>query len=337
VRLGIFSVLLLALISASQPVEGGKKRTAKKKPAATQSDTEETSAEESAEADTSSPAPSPAPSAAGPPSSPIVAGSDLPAWVEGMVWTVKTAYRKLPIGRVGKDVKPEDVAIPGWSDPTYWSYTVKKVKRGTGGSQYLLQVRNKDGSKAAMASLYLARYPLAASGPEVLALNKGKFYTLLQGQLKPTSKDYVPMGAPSFPVLADDSLIPYDFPVLPFLPRPPTGQKSSDLTRTFAITEDLDGLKFARDVAQIEHQNTSVDSFVNKELADYLKSKAWDAPDLAMIEMKRKFDGMTVKQVWSPKLPWPVYSETATVRSWLWEYEPPKPGSTPAPTPSAKN
>lgn len=328
----MLSLLVLALVTASQPAEGGKKRSPKKKPAAE-------AAGESAESDAegASPAPPPAsPSPAGPPSSPIVAGSGLPDWPEGMSWTVKSSYRKLPVGRAGKDVKPESITIPGWSEPTYWSYHVKKVKHGTGGSQYLVQVKNKDGGKAAMASLYLARYAVPG-GVEVLALTKGKFYTLIQGQLKPAAKDYVPPGSPPFPVVGDDSLIPYDFPVLPFLPRAPSGQKTGELTRTFGVTEDMDGLKFARDVTQIEHQNRSVEQFVNKELADYLKSKGWDAGELAMIELKRKFDGMTVKQVWSAELPWPLYSESATARSWLWEFERPTPGAAPSSAPPAKN
>src|SRR5206468_3765804 len=92
-------------------------------------------------------------------------GSGLPEWREGTGWTVKSVYRKLPVGHAtsgqgGKSVKPEELSVSGWSEPTYWSFLVKKVKGGGGITQYLLQVKNKDGGRAALASLYLARYPM---------------------------------------------------------------------------------------------------------------------------------------------------------------------------------
>lgn len=287
-------------------------------------------------APSASPEPSASATAGGPRSAAIVPGSGLPEWTEGMNWTVKSVYRKLPIGRVGKDVKPEDLPLPGWTEPTFWTFHVKKVKRGSGVSQYLVQVRAKDGDKAAMASLFLARYPIGG-GAEVLSLSKGKFYTMIAGQLRPTSRPYVPAGNPSFPVLADDSLIPYDMPVLPFLPRAPVGQKGGDLTRTFAVTEDNDGLKFARDVTQIEHQGKSMESFVGKEVAEYVKAKGWDGQELTLVELKRKFDGQDVKQVWSNKLPWFLYSESSTMRSWLLETGADEPGPAQSPAPSAQN
>lgn len=310
------------MITASGPASASKKRSR------TSDDTEESPKKKAADEEDEAPKPT----KAAPKASALSVSSGLPDWKEGMGWTVKSVYRKLPVGHVSKDVKPEDVSMPGWSAPTYWSFLVKKVKSGQGITQYLLQVRNKDGSKAAMASLYFARYPV---GADVLALNRGKFYTLMAGQLKPISRPYVTPGGPPNPVMADDSLIPYDFPALPFQAKAPASEKETELARTFTITEELEGgIKYARDVTQVEHQNANLEAFGGKELVQYIESKGWAKTDLSLVEMRRKFDGRTVKQVWSPKLPWPIFSDSNTVRSWLWDLEAPK--AAPSPAPSAQ-
>lgn len=329
-RLGLFGLLALAVITASGPASASKKRS--------RSDESEETPKKKASDDTDEDAPRPAKPSG---KSTLSVSSGLPDWREGTGWTVKSVYRKLPVGHVNKDVKPDEVSVPGWSAPTYWSFLVKKVKSGQGITQYLLQVRNKDGSRAAMASLYFAQYPV---GTDVLALNRGKFYTLMAGQLKPISRPYVTPGSPPHPVMADDSLIPYDFPALPFQAKAPPGVKETELARTFTITEELDGVKYARDVTQVELQNTPVEAFGGKELAEYISSKDWSKTDLSLVEMRRKFDGRTVRQVWSPKLPWPIYSDSTTVRSWLWDLEAPKadpraerdPAASPSPAPSAQ-
>lgn len=351
-RLGLFGLLVLAVVMASQPASASKKRpkhddsdseSSESKSGKSGKGSKSKESDDDGDAD-EAPAKKPSkPAAPRPVSAALAASSGLPDWREGTGWTVKTVYRRLPAGRVNKDTKPDDVSIPGWSDPTYWAYLVKKVKGGEAITQYLLQVKNKDGSRAAMASLYFARYPM---GAEVLALNRGKFYSLMAGQLKPTNRLYVTPGGPPHPILADDSLIPYDFPALPFQAKAPASAKETSLARTFTITEELDGLKFARDVTQVELQNTTVEAFAGKELAEYIKSKGWSTSDLSFVEFRRKFDGMVVKQVWSSKLPWCIYSESLGMRSWLWDQEAPKPetpklpgaipSAAPSPEPSAQ-
>ena len=357
-RLGLFGLLALVVVLASRPADASKKRS-KRSTSSDSGSSGSTSSGKSAKDDEKAsgddegdgdekPAPKPAPSKEAPEprgnAAPLGTGSGLPEWREGTGWTVKTVYRKLPVKRAGKNVKPEELSVSGWSEPTYWSFLVKKVKGGGGITQYLLQVRNKDGGKAALASLYLARYPMGPA-TDVMALTRGKFYTMMSGLLKPTTRPYVTPGQQPHPVLAEDSVIPYDVPALPFQAKAPPGVKETELARTFSFTEDLDGQKVAREVTQVEIQNTTLDAFGGKELTEYIKSKGWATTDLSYVELRRNSElpkvKQVVKQVWSPKLPWYLYSETPSMRSWLWDLEAPKPEpsptlpSIPSPIPSA--
>jgi len=318
----------------SQPASASKKTSRHSK----QTDDSEGSDSESGddEGDSDAPAKKTKPTAAAPkqaPHAPVVSsGSGLPDWREGTGWTVKSVYRKLR--------SPGEAAEPEWSEPTYWSFQVKKVKAQGPARQFYLQVRSTDGSRAALASLYFARYPVG--GVDGLSLTRGRFYTLASGQLKPPPpRPFVAPGEPPHPVIADEGPIPYDFPALPFQARAPSGTKETELARTFAVIEKLENGKTAgRDVTQVEHQNATVESFAGNELSEYLKSKGWAAPDLSLVEMRRKSDNLAVKQIWSPRLPWFLYSESPTMRSWLWDLEAPKPvpapsSGAPSPAPSS--
>ncbi|MBI4862819.1 MAG: hypothetical protein HY815_21535 [Candidatus Riflebacteria bacterium] len=287
--------------------------------------------------------PSPDGSAAARPASPAAlaatahttAEADLPDWTEGLTWTVKAEYRRLPTMKRRKDTKPEDIVLPGWSTPAFWAFRVKRVKTTGGGVNYLIQVRDKDGASPTMASLFLTRFKSQTDGADVISLMQGKFYALVSGKTYSHVRAYSKPPAPPRPVLADDSIIPYAMPALPFLPPAPPGQKPSELSRTFKITEMMDDLPYARDVVQVEHQNKTLESFVGPELVEYMTSKGWPTTGFTLVELRRKFDGMRVKQVWARKAPWFIYCETPSARSWLWGVDGRSPFSaSPAPSPA---
>jgi len=270
------------------------------------------------------------------PDSSSMAAPALPAWDDNIVWTVKSIYRKQPKGKSEKGASPEDPDLAGWSDPLYWSFTVKIKKGPSGANYYLVQVRNRDGSKANMASLFFAKFRPQPDGPEVLSLFKGKYYSMVGDQPRQVAKTYAKPPSLPQPVFADDSLIPYDLPALPFLAPAPPGQAKTALTRTYSIVDQSDGLKFARDVIQLEHQRMTIEAFCGKEVVEYLKTKGWPTSGVTLVELRRQFDGCRVKQVWNVKVPWFLYSESPTCRSWLWEIETSaKPVTEPVHNPSA--
>jgi hypothetical protein len=242
--------------------------------------------------------------------------SGLPRWTEGMTWTVKSVYQR----RTGESGRPDD-GVPIWSEPVYWQYRVKHVKAGRAATNYLIHVRNKDTTHPSAASLVFTRYSVQPNTPDVLALVQGRFLTVVGDRSPSVTKAFTKPPAPPHPCLIDDALIPCDFPALPFLPMPPEGQKREQLTRSFQVSAVAGGVKFSRDLVQTEFQNKSLEAFADKDVADFIRSKSWFSKDLNLVELRRKFDGSHVKQVWSPNLPWFLYSESATSRSCLWDVQ----------------
>jgi hypothetical protein len=259
-----------------------------------------------------------------------------PEWREGMQWTVKSVYRRLPATKARRDARPEEPrSAPQPTEPTFWLFHVKRVKtlggpdgpdpaggdrKGPAPTRFLLQVRNQDGSASEKASLYVTRYAPTTERREVLAITQARFYAMVANKPQRSHIDYGrPPDAPH-PVLSDSSIIPYDFPVLPFLPRAGARQQPSRLVRPFKFTELMDGLRWAKDTEQIEHQNLPLDQFVDRALVGHMEEHQWPQDRLALVELRRGSpDTLWAKQVWSPHLPWYVYSSTPTSRSWLWD------------------
>jgi hypothetical protein len=256
------------------------------------------------------------------------ATAQAPRWLEGTSWVVKTVYRQMPEHKEDieeKDDKenPEHAATP-WTPPVYWTFRVKRIKEIPGGYTYLIQVQDKDGSRASMASLIVnssfSGEKVDGKTPNLDSLNitGGKFYSVVAGELRPEQKIFTNPGDEPVPVIGDHTIIPCCFPVLPLLSGGP-GSPETKKVKLFTISEELDGLTFARDIEQTEYLNKPLETFIDKDLVAHLESKKFPTTGLKMVELTRKFDGMVVRQVWADDLPWFLYSESPTRKSWLWE------------------
>lgn len=251
-----------------------------------------------------------------------------PRWLEGTSWVVKTVYRELPDhhedGEKKEGAEDKDHASTPWTAPIYWTFRVKRIKEIPGGYTYLIQVQDKEGSRASMASLFvsssLSGEKVVGKTPVLESLNitGGKFYSVVAGEMRPEQKIFTNPGDEPVPVIGDNTIIPCCFPVLPLLAGGP-GSPETKKVKLFTVTEELDGLAFARDIEQTEFLNKPLETFVDKELGPYLESKKFPTTNLKMVELTRKFDGMVVRQVWGGDLPWFLYSESPTRKSWLWE------------------
>lgn len=244
----------------------------------------------------------------------------LPELAEGTRWTVKSIYRQVPREKRAKN--PSEATATGWTEPSFWVYTVKRVKKHPDGTLYLIQVKNKDESRPPMASLVIARYRRLEGEPETVVLSGGSFYDVARNQPTKTARKFVQPGEPGRPVMTDESIIPYDFPRFPVSDPAPGPRR--EVKRTFAITEEVEGLKYARDIVQTETINLPPESIGGPELRTYLEKQKLPTTGLCLVELTRAFDGARTRQIWADKVPFFLYNENPFSRSWLWEFRLPE-------------
>lgn len=242
---------------------------------------------------------------------------DYPPWIEGTTWVVKTIYRD---SRQGDEDPEHGGSSSAWSSPIYWTYRVKRVKPIQGGKSYLIQVVDKTASRANGASLIVDHFDAAQDGQEVMALTSIKLYEPVAGEITTQSHVFTSPGEDPAPVTGDESIIPFDFPVMPLIEGSSDGPETKRV-KLYTISEGAETLTFARDIEQTEYVNKPLGSFVDGELKTYFDGKGFPVEGLKMVELHRNFDGTRIKQIWTSGYPWYLYSERPDRRSWLWEVQ----------------
>lgn len=233
-----------------------------------------------------------------------------PAWKEGTSWTVATAYRATPLGKSKEGDEPRRAI---WSPRTNWLFKVVGVHQDGDSAFYHVQVKDREGQSASLASLVFARLP-GPEGKPSLVLLRGHFLSSQARRKLAKDLTFNEEGAAPVPVIAEQSTIPYDLPAFP-LPDPSSDEKRQK--RTFSITQELDSFLFARDIVQEDSLGLDPRRFAGNDLASKSGFPDLTPRHMVFVVMTRQFDSAEVRQIWSPWLPWFLYSETDTTRSWL--------------------
>jgi len=232
-----------------------------------------------------------------------------PRWEAGLTWTVSTVYANAALGKRRPEDGPRKTE---WSPATSWMYHVSKVERREGVTYYLVQVKDREHESSALASLVFGTFELS-DGSTHLALLRGKFLKQVRNERVLTEMNENEPGQAPRPVLTEMSIIPYDFPVMPLM----KASAGEARRRVFEVTQQLDSMAFAKDVVQLDQIGLDPDRFSHGEIAR--RSGFADVPrnSMVFVELSRDFDGYRCRQVWSPALPWPLYSDNGTSRSVL--------------------
>ncbi|MBI4865529.1 MAG: hypothetical protein HY816_01125 [Candidatus Wallbacteria bacterium] len=232
----------------------------------------------------------------------------MPAWEQGMTWTVSTVYRRAQLGRP----EPGEPAPKAeWSPPTNWVFLVSKVENRKDGRYYLVQVKDREHKSSALASLVFASYKLS-DGDESLALLRGKFLRIVRDKRVVTDAELNEIGQAPRPVLHEQSLIPYDFPSLPLV-----GPKAKERSRTFEVTIDAGGMQFAKDIVQKEETGLDPERIAGDEIRKRSGFPSTPRERMVFVTLSREMDGALCRQIWVPGLPWPLFVESGDSRSVL--------------------
>jgi hypothetical protein len=236
-----------------------------------------------------------------------------PTWSRGDTWTLKVRYRPLVLGKEARIRAAEAAAKP--APPrgslaarlrrdqlltTYWTFKVAGVEDGPDGRMALVQAKDKDGAKDALSSLLFRSEEPREGAPPFFGLSEGKFLGSVAGQARVLKKVFWTPPDSARPVLPEASVIPHGFPVFP---------AASGRTEVFPDTRVVDDMAFAFDTEQVITPGVSAEDVGGASLAEDLAKAGYPVEDLVLVELRRPFDGLEVRQLWAPGLPWAVWGE----------------------------
>lgn len=231
-----------------------------------------------------------------------------PVWQQGLTWTVSTVYRKLPIG---KRQPGEPARKVEWSEPTNWVFYVAQVEPFQGGHHYLLQVKDREHRSSALASLVFGSHELKDGGT-VLSLLRGKYLRMIRDRRVVAERTDNEFGDSPRPVIHELSHIPYDFPALPLADRTVKPRE-----RNFEVTEESPPFRFAKDILQREETGLEPKAFCGDDILKKSGFRKTPAEQMVFVTLTRMLDGVQVRQIWAPGLPWALYSDNGESRSVL--------------------
>jgi hypothetical protein len=124
-------------------------------------------------------------------------------------------------------------------------------------------------------------------------------------------RDYSKMAKTPFPIINDYSPIPSSFPI--FIGNSIIGGKAGV---TFEVTHKIGVLPFAKDVKQTVVKAGELDSLMVK-----LTLSGKEKLNICEVVISRFDDNYRVRQLWSKKYPWFLYSDNGDFRAWLVKYK----------------
>lgn len=213
-----------------------------------------------------------------------------PKWRVGQRWVVEATYR--------------DLRAPGevWMVPIKWVFKVRAIKDAFRQKSYVIQVYPQKGDMKVQAILWLAVKDLRP-------LKVVDIFTV-GGKVKTRVRDISDVNPfhPQ-PLLADDSIVPYDLPVFPLIRQPQTqGADGFNAYRTeapekkYSTIRKLGGLSFKRTFKQ---KNKKPDEQHADAFGAYTRGG-----ETFQVEIANEKSSNGITQLWQEGAPWAISSES---------------------------
>ncbi|GAB4270787.1 MAG: hypothetical protein Kow0029_07880 [Candidatus Rifleibacteriota bacterium] len=227
----------------------------------------------------------------------------VPKWNVGDRWTLEASYR--------------DMRSPGevWMPPLQWIFKVRAKKVIQDQECYVVHVYPKNRSLKVQAVLWLAVDDLRPVRViDIFPTSEG---------VKSSERDIDP-GNPQ-PLLAEDTLVPYDLPVFPLVKVPSSVQnadgfsayRSEGIEKKFAKVSKIGGLSFKRIIGQ---KNKTPD----KQYADTFAAYRTGGESF-QVELAEPRSNTSLIQLWQEGAPWAITSESVARKIRLLPPTPPTP------------
>jgi len=221
-----------------------------------------------------------------------VAGSSqdgfVPVWQAGDRWVLEASYR---------DLNAEGEV---WLPPIQWVFRVRAIKEKCGRQCYIVHVFPRHGEMKVQAVLWLAVEDLKpVRVVDIFPTTDGMSYS--ERDVDPNSSE---------PLVAIDTLIPYDLPVFPLKKTAPEGAQSADgfaayraeATETkYDRVSKVGQLSFKRTYGQ---KNKRPDKQHADSFAAYRSTGA-----TYQVEVAEERSSTNLLQLWQEGTPWAVSSE----------------------------
>jgi hypothetical protein len=209
----------------------------------------------------------------------------VPTWKIGDTWTVEASYRDM-----------KNVGEP-WLPPVRWVFRVRAEKNIHRTDCYVIHVYPEKRDLKVQAVLYLGKRDLRAL--RVIDI----FPTASGVKSREKSVD----ALHPIPLIAEDSIVPYDLPVFPLV------RRSVQQSDSFAAYKDPEPVSFARVKSvggftfksSVQQTNKKPD----RQLADSFSSYRYGS-ELFEIQLFDATRGGMMTQVWQTGAPWALSSDS---------------------------
>ncbi|MEW6709401.1 MAG: hypothetical protein AB1403_06195 [Candidatus Riflebacteria bacterium] len=222
-------------------------------------------------------------------SSPLSAAEGfVPKWNVGDHWLLEASYR--------------DMRSPGevWMPPIQWVFKVRAIKAIADKNCYVIHVFPRNVSLKVQAVLWL-------SVEDLRPLRVIDIYPTNEG-VKSSERDLDPSNPQ--PLLAEDTLVPYDLPVFPLVRSESSVQnadgfnayRSEPVAQSFSRVTKVGTLSFKRTVAQ---KNKAPE----KQFADTFDAYRSNSQNF-QVELAEPRSNTSLMQLWQEGSPWALRSES---------------------------
>jgi hypothetical protein len=216
---------------------------------------------------------------------PAQAPGFVPAWKVGDYWHLEASYR---------DLKNEGEQ---WLPPILWVFQVRAIKTIHRQEAYVVHAYPRNRDLKVQAVLFL-------STRDLRPLRVIDIFPTPNG-VKSQEREIDPFSPQ--PLLAQDSLVPYDLPLFPLVRKSVQLSDGFDAyraptARTFAKVANVGGLRFKSSVGQ-------VDKKPEKHFADTFSSYR-NSGELFQIELFDSTKQENLVQIWQENSPWALSTES---------------------------
>ena len=211
----------------------------------------------------------------------------VPKWTVGQRWVVEATYR--------------DQRLPGnvWMRPIRWVFKVRAIKDAFRQKSYVIQIYPQKGNLRVQAILWLA----------VKDLRPLKVIDIFSvgGKIKSRERDINPFYPQ--PLLANDSIVPYDLPVFPLINKSDTqgadgfdAYKNTTQEKKYSDVRKIGGLSFKTTYKQ-------QDKKPDEQHSDAFQAYARGGNSY-QIEISNQKSSDSITQLWQEGSPWAISSES---------------------------
>jgi hypothetical protein len=233
-----------------------------------------------------------------------------PQWHAGDQWTVETQTQQVQ-ARVDQPEKPGDAEKKDLTPPVRWQFKVEKEEKI--GEAKCLRVDVK--------CMIEGKQPLTTLWVDQKSMTIRRFQTQLhiQGAYRTITENYEYQDGQPSPVICPVTALPLDLPLFQ------KGDTKGEDTFYFEAISGPTGVKDPGDVGfmtEIKQKMSTVKPAEMKGLLADDFSKDLDVKPV--VEVQLITHEKTVRQLWRPELPWPVYCDNGSTTARLVKYTPAK-------------